>query len=340
MKLVCTLALVAASIGMACNTPKGGAGNGSQAQSLEDTSEVHYLPQEGKFFIVCRTGRSHNGMMQALVTKPELNTVCEGPALVPGELENIPVANAVQPDITTCESLSAESRNIDVAFTPAFANDYRNLTPSVARQKLCVGAVNVINGLTKNAQMFGFLVGDALGAPVLVIVDLPTGAVSFDEANMMLTVPSKLDQTVLASIETELAVHNITFCGVAVQPPSTSNFGIPSQNPNLLVGKRIDGACWILGNMGKSCAKTCADAQMQYDVRTQSWGGAAGSDANCQKLASNWDLQWKGADSQCFMSGYAVGCHLYSTDGVRRCTAQPTTAEAANITVKRFCACR
>lgn len=303
-------------LAVACNTPQK---PGSKAQSLEDTTQVQYLPAEGKFFVQCRDGRSHKGSRNALVTKPELTTVCEGPAILDNEMEALPFnTNITQPDINTCEGLTQAAHQLNIAFTPDYIVAYNNLTPTIRKQQLCVGSVGVMNTLAKNTALFKLLVGDTLSAAVLTVLDVPTGAVRFDQSNMMLTIPSKMDATVQLAIESEFAEQQISFC----------------------TGKRLDGACWFLGAPHMSCAATCAVNSMVYDIRTQSWAGAGGSDENCQRLADAWALPFNGADDDCFMSGLAVGCHNYLGQGVKRCVGQPTTAEATNLTVKRFCACR
>lgn len=105
-------------------------------------------------------------------------------------------------------------------------------------------------------------------------------------------------------------------------------------------GTVIDGACWIYGAEGASCTATCAAAAMAYDDRTRTYAGSEGKLSRCSNV-----LLALGADSvdgsstieTTTFGGLGLGCFRYF-DWYR--DTDPTTANGAESSSRRACACR
>ena len=127
-----------------------------------------------------------------------------------------------------------------------------------------------------------------------------------------------------------VAPYGTLNCGAGCTFNVSGCFGCP--------GQIVNGSCWILGWEGDSCVNACAGLGMTYDPATAS-AGSAGSDESCLALA----LTLRGPSTQpLYVQGtYNVGfgCARFSADTVIRDSA-PTTGEAVNSQMERYCACR
>jgi hypothetical protein len=99
------------------------------------------------------------------------------------------------------------------------------------------------------------------------------------------------------------------------------------------------GLCWFRGMPGESCATVCANADRSYDAATSTYAGSNGSAANCQAVLTSLGLPTDPFFDidQC---ANAVGCAVLPNTLSMRCTAPPTTDDAAPGAALRVCACQ
>lgn len=113
-------------------------------------------------------------------------------------------------------------------------------------------------------------------------------------------------------------------CSCAAPPPC----------PGVIVGS----TCWVVGDLGDSCAATCSGVARPYDTATETYAGSGGSIGNCAGLMSALGGGSPSAASCSSGLGCTFGSGFLFPD--KYCTSPPTTAFAADINNARICGCQ
>jgi hypothetical protein len=98
-------------------------------------------------------------------------------------------------------------------------------------------------------------------------------------------------------------------------------------------GVHVGPSCWFTGEFGASCQTMCIAAGLEYDDATRTFAGSDGTLANCQSVLTA--LGHVGATMD--FPGTGLGCVI--APGTLGRDTNPTTATAANGTIRRMCAC-
>ena len=104
-----------------------------------------------------------------------------------------------------------------------------------------------------------------------------------------------------------------------------------------LGGSIVGGSCWFLASAkGTSCTNECASKGLTYDAATKDYAGSDGTSPHCVEVANaivfnpNWTVQPIGSTG--------VGCGIFNPPVLVR-DGTPTTGEATDSQISRFCAC-
>ena len=113
---------------------------------------------------------------------------------------------------------------------------------------------------------------------------------------------------------------------------------------NLLDGAMVDDSCWVLSFAGQSCHDACANRNLLYDPKTDSFAGSGATDATgCVAVADALTPEATPFLPDVDLGGCAgaLGCSVIpSTMQFARCTIPETSAGAASPGGRRYCACR
>jgi len=99
----------------------------------------------------------------------------------------------------------------------------------------------------------------------------------------------------------------------------------------------VNGVCWLFSAAGDSCNAACALAGMVYDLQTDTWAGSASNTiAHCAYLLDELGDDFAWLTQLNFGSGPAdLGCAV----GGQRVLSATTTAQGADSSFRRVCAC-
>jgi hypothetical protein len=104
----------------------------------------------------------------------------------------------------------------------------------------------------------------------------------------------------------------------------------------------LGGYCWWKAPDGLSRAKTWTSIGMAYDPATATYAGSGGSDANCIAVAAaifNWTFPPAPPIMVQALGSSGVGRGDFNFPAIVR-DVTPTTAEAVDAKIGRFCACQ
>jgi len=109
-------------------------------------------------------------------------------------------------------------------------------------------------------------------------------------------------------------------------------------------GTTFGGSCWRVAAEGDSCTATCASVGMAYSTATRDFAGSGGSVENCQALAAAIFSWWVSPPAPPFtfqgVASSGVGCGTFNGPPQIIRDINPTTGDAVDNQLTRFCACQ
>lgn len=108
-------------------------------------------------------------------------------------------------------------------------------------------------------------------------------------------------------------------------------------------GAAVLGACWVQASKGASCTSACTNSGLGYDPATATLAGSGASAADCLTLASAIYPFWTSPPYPSPLTvqnigSSGVGCGVFNLPTILHDT-NPTTGDATDAQVARFCAC-
>lgn len=132
---------------------------------------------------------------------------------------------------------------------------------------------------------------------------------------------------------TQCLVDSLSPAGL---PPAIQVECVPCPADGLV----IDGTCWILGAAGDSCTAACAQQDMAYDEKTNSYAAttATGGVGHCFYILDQFGYPTSQTTGTYLNGplGYGVGCAV----ALRAYFTGPATAQGSFNQFQRLCACQ